>query len=87
MLSRSLATLPPNATLQIVDYSTSKTGKHGHAKAKIAALDIFTGKRLEDAMPTSHNMDAPVGTQITAVMSPRFPFRRSYPLLQPSLIP
>ena len=45
-----------------MEYSTSKTGKHGHAKAKIAALDIFTGKRLEDAQPTSHNMSAPVGT-------------------------
>jgi translation initiation factor 5A len=48
-------------TPQIVDYNTSKTGKHGHAKATFAALDIFTGKRFEDTVPTSHNVEAPVG--------------------------
>jgi translation initiation factor 5A len=29
---------------KVVDISTSKTGKHGHAKANITALDIFTNK-------------------------------------------
>lgn len=48
---------------KIVDYSTSKTGKHGHAKANIVAVDIFTGKKLEDISPTSHNMQAPVVTR------------------------
>ncbi len=40
---------------------TCKTGKHGHAKARYAGLDIFTGKRYEDAMPTSHNVQQPIG--------------------------
>ena len=54
---------------KIVDMSTSKTGKHGHAKASITAIDIFTGKKLEDQAPTTHNVEAPfVKTQTYSVM-------------------
>merc|ERR1712060_605877 len=42
-----------------VEVSTSKTGKHGHAKAHIVAVDIYTGKKMEDLCPTSHNLDVP----------------------------
>jgi len=42
-----------------VEVSTSKTGKHGHAKAHIVALDIFTEKKYEDLCPTSHNLEVP----------------------------
>ena len=45
---------------KVIEITTSKTGKHGHAKANITGLDIFTGAKKQDICPTSHNMTAPV---------------------------
>lgn len=47
---------------KVVEMTTSKTGKHGHAKANITGVDIFTGRKCQDISPTSHNMMAPFVT-------------------------
>jgi len=44
---------------KIVEITTSKTGKHGHAKCHITAIDLFTGKKLEELCPSTHNINAP----------------------------
>ncbi|MBA0616899.1 hypothetical protein Godav_026386, partial [Gossypium davidsonii] len=48
-----------NRPCKVVEVSTSKTGKHGHAKCHFVGIDIFTAKKLEDIVPSSHNCDVP----------------------------
>merc|ERR1712080_200710 len=44
---------------KVLDVSTSKTGKHGHAKCHFVASSIFTGKKQEELCPATHNIDVP----------------------------
>merc|ERR1712113_110334 len=50
---------------KVIEVTTSKTGKHGHAKANITGIDIFTGKKYMDISPTSHDMTKPVVSTAT----------------------
>mmetsp|Transcript_18572 Transcript_18572/g.55062 ORF Transcript_18572/g.55062 Transcript_18572/m.55062 type:complete len:146 (-) Transcript_18572:80-517(-) len=44
---------------KIVEMSTSKTGKHGHAKVKFTAVDIFDNSKHEMIESSTHNVDIP----------------------------
>ena len=48
---------------KVIEVSTSKTGKHGHAKVNITGIDIFSGKKYQESSPTSHNLMQPVITK------------------------
>merc|ERR1712072_1304983 len=48
---------------KVKNVSASKTGKHGHAKCKFAATDIFTGATCEELCPATHGIDVPFVTK------------------------
>jgi len=45
---------------KVIEVTTSKTGKHGHAKCHFTALDIFTNRKVEELVPSSHNLEVPI---------------------------
>jgi len=49
---------------KVLSISVSKTGKHGHAKCNFTAVDIFTGKKLEDMIPSSHGTTVPIVNRV-----------------------
>ena len=44
---------------KVIDIKVSKTGKHGHAKCHFVAIDIFSGKKMEDLVPAGHTTSVP----------------------------
>ena len=49
---------------KVTEVTSSKTGKHGHAKCHFIAADIFTGKKIEDLVPAGHNTNVPFVSKI-----------------------
>jgi len=48
---------------KIMSMSTSKTGKHGHAKVKFTGIDIFTQKRYQELQASTHPMQEVIVTK------------------------
>jgi len=44
----------------VKDTQTSRPGKHGHAKVRVKATDIFTGSTKEVVMPGHDNVEVPI---------------------------
>ena len=45
---------------KIVDYSTSKPGKHGEAKARVTAIGIFDSVKRSVVHPVTHKVQVPI---------------------------
>lgn len=45
---------------RIVEYDTSKPGKHGSAKARIVAVGVFDGQKRPHVGPTSQQVHVPL---------------------------
>jgi len=48
---------------KVMEMTTSKTGKHGHAKVKFVGVDIFSGKKYQELMASTHNMPEVIVTK------------------------
>jgi len=49
-----------NEPCRIVDYSKSKPGKHGSAKARIVAIGVFDGVKRSFVKPVDSNVEVPL---------------------------
>ena len=55
-----------NAACKITDLSTSRPGKHGHAKVNMMAVGILDGKKRNKVMPGHDRIDVPIIEEKTA---------------------
>jgi translation initiation factor 5A len=49
---------------KIADLSTSKTGKHGHAKVKMTGICVLTDKKYQELYSSTHNVSEPIVTKL-----------------------
>jgi translation initiation factor 5A len=49
-----------NEPCRIVSYDHSKPGKHGSAKARVAAIGVFDGSKHSVVSPVSANVEVPL---------------------------
>ena len=54
-----------NEPCRIVSYDHSKPGKHGSAKARVAAIGVFDGSRHSLVSPVSANVEVPLINKIS----------------------
>ena len=54
------------APCRITDMSTSRPGKHGHAKVNMTAVGILDGKKRQTVMPGHDKVEAPIIEKKTA---------------------
>lgn len=45
-----------NRPCKVAEVRTSKTGKHGHAKANITGVCVLTGQKCNEVHPASHSL-------------------------------
>ncbi len=65
-LQKGSYVLLDDVACKVVDTSTSRPGKHGHAKVRISAVGIIDGKRRETVMPGHDNIQVPIIEKKTA---------------------
>jgi translation initiation factor 5A len=57
---------------RIVEYSTSKPGKHGESKARIVAIGVFDSQKRSTVKPVTHKVHVPIidkrAAQVVALM-------------------
>jgi translation initiation factor 5A len=62
-----------NEPCQVVGFTTSAPGKHGHAKAKIDAVGLFDRQKRSLVRPTSAKVETPTigrgSAQVLAIMA------------------